>query len=208
MQGWVVRVATLVHGGSEAGQSRFVRGLLVLGTPDLTARITRRTVLPRVDEEVAGGLVPVPEDLAVTEAALASEPPLEGGGPGSAEVTEPAGVAQRGVAAELPQHAFDIAEQALRVAGFGERGGQCPEVGLGLEVDGHVHGVSPMTPHRHRPDLPATPCGQPDHGPVHQDALASSLRVRSILVEVGVVEWHGVIAVVHAMRPARDKYVR
>ena len=28
------------------------------------------------------------------------------------------------------------------------------------------------------------------------------------LVEVGVVEWHGVIAIVHAMRPARSKYLR
>ena len=29
-----------------------------------------------------------------------------------------------------------------------------------------------------------------------------------ILVEVGVVEWHGTIAIVHAMRPARSKYLR
>ncbi|OLO62920.1 hypothetical protein BKH23_02245 [Actinomyces oris] len=29
-----------------------------------------------------------------------------------------------------------------------------------------------------------------------------------ILVEVGVIEWHGVIAVAHAMRPARSKYLR
>jgi hypothetical protein len=28
------------------------------------------------------------------------------------------------------------------------------------------------------------------------------------LVEVGVVEWHGVIAIAHAMRPARPKYLR
>lgn len=28
------------------------------------------------------------------------------------------------------------------------------------------------------------------------------------LVEVGVVEWHDMIAVVHAMRPARPKYLR
>lgn len=28
------------------------------------------------------------------------------------------------------------------------------------------------------------------------------------LIEVGVVEWHGVIAIVHAMRPARSKYLR
>lgn len=28
------------------------------------------------------------------------------------------------------------------------------------------------------------------------------------LLEVGVIEWHGVIAIVHAMRPARTKYVR
>lgn len=28
------------------------------------------------------------------------------------------------------------------------------------------------------------------------------------LVEVGVVEWHGIIAIAHAMRPARAKYVR
>lgn len=26
------------------------------------------------------------------------------------------------------------------------------------------------------------------------------------LVEVGVIEWHGIIAVAHAMRPARSKY--
>jgi len=29
-----------------------------------------------------------------------------------------------------------------------------------------------------------------------------------ILVEVGVIERHGVIAVAHAMRPARSKYLR
>lgn len=28
------------------------------------------------------------------------------------------------------------------------------------------------------------------------------------LVEVGVIEWHGVIAIAHAMRPARHKYLR
>lgn len=28
------------------------------------------------------------------------------------------------------------------------------------------------------------------------------------LVEVGVIEWHGIIAIVHAMRPARPKYLR
>lgn len=28
------------------------------------------------------------------------------------------------------------------------------------------------------------------------------------LVEVGVIEWHGVLAVAHAMRPARAKYLR
>lgn len=28
------------------------------------------------------------------------------------------------------------------------------------------------------------------------------------LVEVGVIEWHGVIAIAHAMRPARPKYLR
>jgi hypothetical protein len=28
------------------------------------------------------------------------------------------------------------------------------------------------------------------------------------LIEVGVVEWHGVIAIVHVMRPARSKYLR
>ncbi|RAX46574.1 hypothetical protein DQ353_20035 [Arthrobacter sp. AQ5-05] len=28
------------------------------------------------------------------------------------------------------------------------------------------------------------------------------------LVEAGVVEWHGVIAIAHAMRPARSKYLR
>ena len=29
-----------------------------------------------------------------------------------------------------------------------------------------------------------------------------------ILIEVGVIEWHGVIAIAHAMRPARSKYLR
>ncbi len=29
-----------------------------------------------------------------------------------------------------------------------------------------------------------------------------------ILVEVGVIEWHGVIAIVHAMLPARPKFLR
>lgn len=28
------------------------------------------------------------------------------------------------------------------------------------------------------------------------------------LVEVGVIEWHGIIAIAHAMRPARPKYLR
>lgn len=28
------------------------------------------------------------------------------------------------------------------------------------------------------------------------------------LIEVGVVEWHGIFAIVHAMRPARAKYLR
>ena len=28
------------------------------------------------------------------------------------------------------------------------------------------------------------------------------------LVEVGVIEWHGIIAIAHAMRPARSKYLR
>lgn len=28
------------------------------------------------------------------------------------------------------------------------------------------------------------------------------------LVEVGVIEWHGVIAIAHAMRPARTRYLR
>ena len=29
-----------------------------------------------------------------------------------------------------------------------------------------------------------------------------------VLIEVGVIEWHGVIAIAHAMRPARLKYLR
>ncbi len=29
-----------------------------------------------------------------------------------------------------------------------------------------------------------------------------------VLVEIGVIEWHGIIAIVHAMRPARSKYLR
>ena len=28
------------------------------------------------------------------------------------------------------------------------------------------------------------------------------------LIEVGVVQWHGIIAIAHAMRPARAKYLR
>lgn len=28
------------------------------------------------------------------------------------------------------------------------------------------------------------------------------------LIEVGVIEWHGVIAIAHAMRPARPKFLR
>lgn len=28
------------------------------------------------------------------------------------------------------------------------------------------------------------------------------------LVEVGVIEWHGIIVIAHAMRPARPKYLR
>lgn len=28
------------------------------------------------------------------------------------------------------------------------------------------------------------------------------------LDEVGVIEWHGIIAIAHAMRPARPKYLR
>lgn len=29
-----------------------------------------------------------------------------------------------------------------------------------------------------------------------------------VLVEVGVIEWRGVIAIAHAIRPARSKYLR
>lgn len=29
-----------------------------------------------------------------------------------------------------------------------------------------------------------------------------------ILLEVGVIEWHGIIAIAHAFRPARPKYLR
>jgi hypothetical protein len=32
--------------------------------------------------------------------------------------------------------------------------------------------------------------------------------VSGTLIEVGVVEWHGVLAIVHAIRPARSKYMR
>ncbi|MBM7499450.1 hypothetical protein JOD52_000290 [Brachybacterium muris] len=28
------------------------------------------------------------------------------------------------------------------------------------------------------------------------------------LIEVGVIEWHGVIAIAHAMHPARPKFLR
>lgn len=28
------------------------------------------------------------------------------------------------------------------------------------------------------------------------------------LIEVGVVTWHGILAIVHAMSPARDKYLK
>ncbi|MDR1152251.1 MAG: hypothetical protein LBK72_07225 [Bifidobacteriaceae bacterium] len=28
-----------------------------------------------------------------------------------------------------------------------------------------------------------------------------------ILLEVGIIEWHGIIAVAHAIRPARSKYL-
>lgn len=28
------------------------------------------------------------------------------------------------------------------------------------------------------------------------------------LLEVGLIEWHGVLAIAHAMRPARSKYLR
>lgn len=28
------------------------------------------------------------------------------------------------------------------------------------------------------------------------------------LIEVGVIEWHGVIAIAHAMRPAQPKFLR
>lgn len=28
------------------------------------------------------------------------------------------------------------------------------------------------------------------------------------LIEVGVIEWHGVIAIAHAIHPARSKYLR
>ncbi|AHW63552.1 Hypothetical protein CGLY_05520 [Corynebacterium glyciniphilum AJ 3170] len=32
--------------------------------------------------------------------------------------------------------------------------------------------------------------------------------ISGTLIEVGVIEWHEVIAVAHAMRPARSKYLR
>lgn len=31
---------------------------------------------------------------------------------------------------------------------------------------------------------------------------------QGVLIEVGVLEWFGILAIAHARRPARDKYVR
>lgn len=45
---------------------------------------------------------------------------------------------------------------------------------------------------------------------VQDDALTMFIGPdeTGVLVEVGVVEWHGAVAIVHAMRPARPKYLR
>ena len=45
---------------------------------------------------------------------------------------------------------------------------------------------------------------------VQDDAMTMFLDPdeTGILVEVGVIEWHGVIAIAHAMHPARPKYLR
>jgi hypothetical protein len=31
---------------------------------------------------------------------------------------------------------------------------------------------------------------------------------QGVLIEVGVLEWFGILAIAHAMRPAREKYLR
>lgn len=31
---------------------------------------------------------------------------------------------------------------------------------------------------------------------------------QGVLIEVGVLEWFGIFAIAHAMRPAREKYLR
>ena len=45
---------------------------------------------------------------------------------------------------------------------------------------------------------------------VHNDSMTMFIGrdETGTLVEVGVIEWHGVIAIAHAIRPARTKYLR
>lgn len=45
---------------------------------------------------------------------------------------------------------------------------------------------------------------------VHNDSMTMFIGPdeTGTLVEVGVIEWHGVIAIAHAIRPARTKYLR
>ena len=44
----------------------------------------------------------------------------------------------------------------------------------------------------------------------HEDDMAMFIGPDQTgnLIEVGVVTWHGILAIVHAMSPARDKYLK
>ncbi|MBE6478086.1 MAG: hypothetical protein E7Z97_08505 [Propionibacteriaceae bacterium] len=50
----------------------------------------------------------------------------------------------------------------------------------------------------------------PAHHFVQDDSMTMFIGPdeTGVLIEVGVIEWHGVIAIAHAMRPARNKYLR
>lgn len=66
--------------------------------------------------------------------------------------------------------------------------------------------------HRHgvRPDAMLHALRYPVRHFVQDDSMTMFIgpEVTGTLVEVGVIEWHGVLAIAHAMRPARSKYLR
>ncbi len=48
------------------------------------------------------------------------------------------------------------------------------------------------------------------HHVVQEDGMVMFVGpdLQGVLIEVGVLEWFGILAIAHAMRPAREKYLR